>query len=77
MLLWFLLLTCLELFYFEISFFEKDFDMYSLLCYLKLFDYYTTYQNNNVKHGENCSYNEIEFVIYLTGSFMRLLLSII
>ena len=45
--------------------------------YIKLFDYYTTYQNNNVKHGENCSYNEIEFVIYLTGSFMRLLLSII
>lgn len=45
--------------------------------YIKLFDYYTTYQNNNVKHGEKCSYNEIEFVIYLTGSFMRLLLSII
>lgn len=45
--------------------------------YIKLYDYYTTYQNNNVKHSENCSYNEIEFVIYLTGSFMRLLLSII
>lgn len=45
--------------------------------YIKLFDYYTTYQNNNVKHRENCSYNEIEFVMYLTGSFMRLLLSII
>lgn len=45
--------------------------------YIKLFDYYTIYQNNNVKHRENCSYNEIEFVIYLTGSFMRLLLSII
>lgn len=56
---------------------DKNINVEIANMYIKLFDYYTTYQNNNVKHGENCSYEEIEFMIYLTGSFMRLLLSII
>ena len=56
---------------------EKKINIEISNMYIKLFDYYTIYQNNNVKHGEKCSYSEVEFIIYLTGSFMRLLLSII
>lgn len=56
---------------------DKNINVEIANMYMKLFDYYTIYQNNNVKHNENCAYEEIEFMIYLTGSFMRLLLSII
>lgn len=55
---------------------EKGINIEISNMYIKLFDYYTAYQNNNVKHAEKCSYIEIEFIIYLTGSFMRLLVSI-
>lgn len=34
------------------------------------------YQNDAVKHGDNWSSIEIEFMIYLTGAFMRLLLQL-
>lgn len=56
---------------------DKNINVEIANMYMKLFDYYTIYQNNNVKHNENCAYEEIEFMIYLTGNFMRLLLSII
>lgn len=35
---------------------------------------YSKYQNDAVKHGEQYAENDIEFIIYLTGTFMRLLL---
>ncbi len=41
-----------------------------------LFGPYSKYQNNAVKHGEEFSEVEVEFVIYLTGTFMRLLLNL-
>lgn len=41
-----------------------------------LFGYYSKYQNEAVKHAENCSEEEVEFMIYLTGTFMRLLIQL-
>lgn len=39
-----------------------------------LFSNYALYQNNAVKHNEDFTVDEIEFIIYLTGNFMRFLL---
>lgn len=39
-----------------------------------LFGPYSKYQNDAVKHGEQYAENDVEFMIYLTGTFMRLLL---
>ena len=44
-------------------------DLYSTLV-----SHYSTYNNENVKHNDNCSENEIEFIIYLTGTFIRFLI---
>jgi len=41
----------------------------------QLLDCYTKYNNNNVKHDDTINKNEIEFVIYMTGAFMRLLIT--
>lgn len=41
-----------------------------------VFGPYRLYQNDAVKHGEAFSEKEIEFMIYLTGTFMRLLLQL-
>ncbi len=41
-----------------------------------VFGEYRLYQNDAVKHGEAFSEKEIEFMIYLTGTFMRLLLQL-
>ena len=40
----------------------------------KLIDYYTKYQNNYAKHGDKVDSLEIEFMIYLTGTFIRFLM---
>ncbi|MFW6316382.1 MAG: hypothetical protein ACOC1Z_04680 [Cyanobacteriota bacterium] len=49
--------------------------------YHELVNKYTDYQNGNVKHtnespDEIFSNEEVEFMIYLTGNFMRLFLQI-
>lgn len=44
--------------------------------YHHLVENYVNYQNNAVKHNEAFSVDEIEFMIYLTGTFMRLLLQL-
>lgn len=41
-----------------------------------LFGNYALYQNNAVKHNEAFSDDEIEFMIYLTGTFMRFILQL-
>lgn len=41
-----------------------------------LVSYYSLYNNENVKHNDKCSENEIEFIIYLTGTFIRFLIQI-
>lgn len=44
--------------------------------YNTLLNQYCSYQNDAVKHNENFSVDEIEFMIYLTGNFMRLILTL-
>jgi len=44
--------------------------------YWKLIDYYAKYQNNYAKHEDKVDSSEIEFVIYLTGTFMRFLMTL-
>lgn len=44
--------------------------------YWKLIDYYTKYQNNYAKHEDKVDSSEIEFIIYLTGIFMRFLMTL-
>jgi sugar-specific transcriptional regulator TrmB len=45
--------------------------------YEKFLGTYQDYQNNAVKHDEAFSFDEVEFMIYLTGSFMRLVLQLV
>lgn len=44
--------------------------------YEKLLSTYQDYQNDAVKHNEAFSLDEVEFMIYLTGNFMRLILQL-
>lgn len=44
--------------------------------YAHLVNSFSQYQNNAVKHNEDYSEKEVEFLIYLTGSLMRLLLEL-
>jgi hypothetical protein len=41
-----------------------------------VFNIYSEYMNDAVKHNEKYSLDEIEFMIYLTGNFMRLLIQL-
>lgn len=42
--------------------------------YSTLLSQYAKYQNEHIKHGDTCSENEVEFMIYLTGAFIRFLI---
>jgi hypothetical protein len=46
--------------------------------YWKLINYYTKYQNNYAKHNDKVKVDssEIEFILYLTGTFIRFLLTL-
>ncbi|MBP3597500.1 MAG: hypothetical protein J6J60_08955 [Clostridia bacterium] len=44
--------------------------------YVKLLDLYATYNNNTAKHNDNVNEVEIDYIIYLTGSFIRFILLI-
>ena len=44
--------------------------------YATLFSFYTTYNNQNVKHADNCLSVETEYIIYLTGTFIRFLIQV-
>jgi len=44
--------------------------------YWKLIDYYADYQNNYAKHEDKVDSSEIEFIIYLTGTFIRFLMTL-
>jgi len=46
-----------------------------MLCQ-SLFSYYTEYQNEYAKHNDKVSCLELEFMIYLTGTFMRFLMTL-
>ena len=38
-------------------------------------DYYSKYQNNNAKHNDTVNPDEVEFILYLTGTLMRFILT--
>jgi len=44
--------------------------------YWKLINYYDKYQNNYAKHDDKVKSLEIEFIIYLTGTFIRFLMTL-
>ncbi|HET7230006.1 MAG TPA: hypothetical protein VFJ16_08400 [Longimicrobium sp.] len=52
----------------------KGFHQQVVNMYLDLLKRFTQYQNDAVKHGDEWKEAELEFVIYLTGAFMRLIL---
>lgn len=47
-----------------------------LNMYTTLFTYYTTYNNNEAKHNNTAEEQEIDFLLYLTGSFIRFLIKL-
>ncbi len=44
--------------------------------YWKLIDLYSKFQNDRVKHGDKVIEQEVELVLYLTGTFIRFLLTL-
>ena len=42
--------------------------------YVKLIDLYSVYNNQNAKHNDKVKFVEINFIIYLTGNFIRFVL---
>jgi len=54
---------------------EKNLSKELRTMFNDLFKGYTTYNNNNVKHDDKIEESEIEFIIYITGAFMRLLIT--
>lgn len=42
----------------------------------KIMDFYTKYQNNNVKHEDNCKEIDVDFILELTTTLMRLLIKL-
>lgn len=44
--------------------------------YTTLFIHYTTYNNNEAKHNNTADDQEIDFLVYLTGSFIRFLIQL-
>ena len=55
---------------------QKNIPKELINMYWKLIDYYSKYQNNYVKHNDKVDSSEIEFILYLTGTFMRFLLTL-
>lgn len=43
--------------------------------YLKLIDLYTKFQNDRAKHGNKVQVQEVELILYLTGTFIRFLVT--
>ena len=55
---------------------ERGAHQQTINMFQTLLDGYSRYQNVAVKHGEQYEEGDIEFMIYLTGTFMRLLLQL-
>lgn len=54
----------------------KDVSVEIRNMFLKLLEYYSKYQNEYVKHDDAVKENEIDFVINVTSSFIRLLIQV-
>lgn len=44
--------------------------------YITLLDYYVKYNNNHAKHNDDVDEIEVDFLIYLTGNFLRFIISV-
>lgn len=44
--------------------------------YMALLDYYEKYNNNHAKHNDDVDETEIDFLVYLTGNFLRFIISV-
>jgi len=55
---------------------QKNIPKELINMFWKLIDYYSKYQNNYVKHNDKVDSSKIEFILYLTGTFMRFLLTL-
>lgn len=44
--------------------------------YIKMFDFYTAYNNEHAKHNCSVNCNEVNYLIYLTGTFIFLIIEI-
>lgn len=44
--------------------------------YMKLLNSYMEYNNDNAKHGDSIMETEIDYLVYLTGTFIRLIVQI-
>jgi len=57
---------------------QKNIPKELINMYWKLINYYAKYQNNFAKHNDKVKVDssEIEFILYLTGTFMRFLLTL-
>lgn len=44
--------------------------------FITILSFYTNYQNDKAKHNYSVSSKEVEFILYLTGTFMRFILTI-
>lgn len=41
----------------------------------QVLDYYTKYQNDKIKHADKADPDEVEFILYITGTIIRFLLN--
>lgn len=55
---------------------EKNISVEVRNMFIKLLDYYEKYNNEHAKHDDSTNEEELDFLIYLTGNFLRLLIKI-
>lgn len=55
---------------------EKNISVEVRNMFIKLLDYYEKYNNEHAKHDDSINEEELDFLIYLTGNFLRLLVKI-
>ena len=44
--------------------------------FFKLLECYEKYNNSHAKHDDSVNENEVDFLLYMTGSFMRFLVKL-
>lgn len=54
---------------------DKDTSIEINNLFWQVLDYYSKYQNDKVKHSNNAKADEVEFILYLTGTLMRFILT--
>lgn len=55
---------------------EKNISVEVRNMFIKLLDYYEKYNNEHAKHDDSINEEELDFLIYITGNFLRFLIKI-